>query len=107
MSRALAAIVACGGRKPASTPPATPATTEPATTEQCAAPGTPCDTPNASSGDEACREAKGFCNVVVCRNGSWQNLEVLPPFGFQVSCFPIKVKAASGGWIRAVAIIDD
>ena len=35
------------------------------------------------------------------------NLEVLPPFGFTVSCFPVKIKAASAGWIRAVAIFED
>ena len=35
------------------------------------------------------------------------NLEALPSTGFTVSCFPVKIRAASGGWIRAVAIIDD
>ncbi|MEC3947811.1 cyclase family protein [Sphingobium sp. HWE2-09] len=34
------------------------------------------------------------------------NLEVLPPFGFQVACFPVKIERASAGWVRAVAIID-
>ncbi len=34
------------------------------------------------------------------------NLEVLPAHGFTVSCFPVKIKAASAGWIRAVGIID-
>lgn len=33
------------------------------------------------------------------------NLEVLPSTGFQVSCFPIKIKNAGAGWIRAVAIV--
>jgi kynurenine formamidase len=45
--------------------------------------------------------------LAYCQMEKLHNLEVLPPFGFQISCFPIKVKAASGGWIRAVAIIDD
>ena len=35
------------------------------------------------------------------------NLESLPPFGFEVSCFPVKIKAASAGWSRVVAIFDD
>ncbi len=35
------------------------------------------------------------------------NLESLPPDGFTVSCFPVKIKGASAGWIRAVAIFDD
>jgi kynurenine formamidase len=35
------------------------------------------------------------------------NLESLPPFGFEVSCFPVKIKNASAGWSRVVAIFDD
>jgi kynurenine formamidase len=35
------------------------------------------------------------------------NLQILPPFGFTVACFPVKVCGASGGWTRAVAMIDD
>lgn len=34
------------------------------------------------------------------------NLESLPPFGFEVSCFPYKIKHASAGFIRAVAIFE-
>jgi kynurenine formamidase len=34
------------------------------------------------------------------------NLEKLPPRGFTFYCFPIKIKGASAGWIRAVAEID-
>ena len=35
------------------------------------------------------------------------NLEALPPDGFQVVCFPVKVHRGSAGWTRAVAILDD
>ena len=35
-----------------------------------------------------------------------QNLESLPPHGFTVSCFPVKIERASAGWVRAVAILD-
>jgi len=35
------------------------------------------------------------------------NLEVLPPDGFEVVCFPVKVHRGSAGWTRAVAIIHD
>lgn len=35
------------------------------------------------------------------------NLEALPANGFEVSCFPVKIKGASAGWIRAVAIFED
>jgi kynurenine formamidase len=35
------------------------------------------------------------------------NLEELPSYGFTVACFPVKIKGASGGWTRAVALIED
>ena len=34
------------------------------------------------------------------------NLEQLPPFGFKVCCFPLKVKGGSAGPCRAVAILE-
>lgn len=34
------------------------------------------------------------------------NLAALPPSGFTISCFPVKIEGASAGWIRAVALID-
>lgn len=34
------------------------------------------------------------------------NLDQLPPTGFRISCFPFKIKAASAGFVRAVAIFD-
>jgi len=30
----------------------------------------------------------------------------LPPTGFTVACFPVKIRSASAGWTRAVAILD-
>jgi len=35
------------------------------------------------------------------------NLECLPPHGFTVSCFPWKIRGASAGFTRAVAIFED
>ncbi len=35
------------------------------------------------------------------------NLEKLPPYGFQVIALPVKIKGASAGWVRAVAILKD
>lgn len=35
------------------------------------------------------------------------NLAALPPFGFTLSCFPVKIEGASAGWIRAVALVED
>lgn len=36
-----------------------------------------------------------------------QNLESLPPSGFEVICFPVKITRASAGWTRAVALFTD
>ena len=42
-----------------------------------------------------------------CQIEKMANLEQLPPYGFKVACFPAKIKDASGGWTRAVAILED
>ncbi len=44
--------------------------------------------------------------IPYCHMEKLCNLEQLPPDGFIVVCFPAKVKAASGGWTRAVALFD-
>lgn len=50
-------------------------------------------------GHKASREI-GYCHLE-----KLHNLEQLPAIGFTVCCFPIKIKKASAGWVRAVAII--
>ncbi|MEM9047195.1 MAG: cyclase family protein [Pseudomonadota bacterium] len=35
------------------------------------------------------------------------NLDALPATGFEVICFPVKIKAASAGWCRPVAVIKE
>ena len=35
------------------------------------------------------------------------NLASLPPTGFEICCFPVKIKGASAGWSRVVAIFQD
>ena len=42
-----------------------------------------------------------------CQLEKLHNLESLPPDGFQVICFPVKVHRGSAGWVRAVAMLDD
>jgi kynurenine formamidase len=32
-------------------------------------------------------------------------LEELPARGFTLFCFPVKIKRASAGWVRAVAMV--
>jgi kynurenine formamidase len=52
-------------------------------------------------GHKAGREI-GYCHIE-----KLHNLEALPASGFMVACFPVKIKAASAGWTRAVAIIEE
>ena len=42
-----------------------------------------------------------------CHMEKLANLDQLPPTGFKVSCFPYKIKGASAGFTRAVAIMED
>jgi len=43
----------------------------------------------------------GYCHIE-----KLHNLEALPPDGFILCCFPHKIRGASAGWTRAVAIVD-
>ena len=52
-------------------------------------------------GHRAGREI-GYCHIE-----KLHALEELPAVGFDVSCFPVKIKAASAGWCRAVAIFEE
>jgi hypothetical protein len=77
---ALMFVIACGGSPKAPPASTAPASTPPAGTDTtCPAEGTACQTENDSCGGPACKDAKGFCNVVVCRGGTWQRMEVPPP----------------------------
>jgi len=51
-------------------------------------------------GHKAGREI-GYCHME-----KLTNLDQLPPFGFKVACFPVKIEAASAGWTRCVAMLD-
>lgn len=46
-------------------------------------------------------------DIGYCHLEKLHNLEVLPPTGFLVSCFPVKIRDASAGWTRAVAIFEE
>jgi kynurenine formamidase len=61
-------------------------------------------------------QERGDCSVIweahfagiereYCHMEKLANLETLPPSGFKVACFPVKITGASAGWIRAVAIV--
>ncbi len=52
-------------------------------------------------GHKASREI-GYCHLE-----KLANLDKLPPFGFKIACFPVKLHRASAGWTRAVAFVDD
>jgi kynurenine formamidase len=51
-------------------------------------------------GHRASREI-GYCHLE-----KLHNLEALPADGFEIICLPVKIKGASAGWTRAVAVID-
>jgi kynurenine formamidase len=42
-----------------------------------------------------------------CHMEKLTNLERLPAHGFTLYCFPVKIKGASAGWIRPLAIVED
>lgn len=46
-------------------------------------------------------------DIGYCHLEKLHNLESLPGHGFMVSCFPHKIKGASAGWTRAVAIFEE
>jgi len=46
-------------------------------------------------------------DIGYCQMEKLANLHLLPPVGFLVSCFPYKIKGASAGFTRAVALIED
>jgi kynurenine formamidase len=52
-------------------------------------------------GHKAGRE-RGYCHLE-----KLHNLHLLPPAGFRISCFPVKVRKGSAGWTRAVAILEE
>jgi len=45
----------------------------------------------------------GYCHMEKMTNLS----AIGRPFGFTVCCFPAKIKGASAGWVRPVAIVDE
>ena len=44
----------------------------------------------------------GYCHIE-----KLSNLETLPPGGYEIACFPYKIKGGSAGFTRAVAIFDE
>jgi hypothetical protein len=72
----------------------------------------PSSTPPAGSPRPATARSSGKATkpgreIGYCHLEKLHNLEALPANGFRFSCFPHKIHAASAGWTRAVAIIDD
>ena len=50
---------------------------------------------------------KAGAEIGYCHLEKLHSLEALPASGFTVCCFPVKIRAASAGWTRAVAILDE
>ena len=49
---------------------------------------------------------KAGAEVAYCHMEKLNNLERLPPYGFQVIAFPVNLKGGGAGWCRAVAILN-
>jgi kynurenine formamidase len=45
-------------------------------------------------------------HIGYCHLEKLHNLESVPAHGFTVACFPVKIRGASAGWTRAVAIFE-
>lgn len=45
------------------------------------------------------------CEREYCQLEKLTHLDLLPPHGFTVVCFPVKISRASAGWTRVVAIL--
>ena len=50
---------------------------------------------------------KAGLEIGYCHLEKLHNLEALPAKGFSISCFPFKIRGASAGFTRAVAIFED
>lgn len=64
----------------------------------------------AQTGDAAVIWEAHFAGIEIgyCHMEKLANLDRIPkPHGFKVACFPIKIKGASAGWTRPVAIVED
>ena len=49
-----------------------------------------------------------YDQVEYCHIEKLANLDLIPvPFGFWVSCFPVKIERGSAGWVRAVALVPE
>ncbi|WP_020497307.1 cyclase family protein [Sciscionella marina] len=42
-----------------------------------------------------------------CQIERLTNLDSLPPYGFRLACFPVKITGAGAGWARAVALLEE
>jgi len=62
----------------------------------------------AETGDKSLLWEAHFAGIEreYCHLEKLTNLDLLPPHGFKVACFPVKITGASAGWARPVAIID-
>jgi kynurenine formamidase len=50
---------------------------------------------------------KAGLDIGYCHLEKLHNLEAIPATGFTIACFPMKIRGASAGWTRAVAIFDE
>jgi kynurenine formamidase len=46
-------------------------------------------------------------DIGYCQLEKLSKLDTLPDHGFEVMCFPVKIRGASAGWSRVVAVLED
>jgi kynurenine formamidase len=46
-------------------------------------------------------------DIGYCHLEKLHNLEAIPATGYTIACFPVKIRGASAGWTRAVAIFEE
>lgn len=49
---------------------------------------------------------KAGSQIIYFQMEKLNNLDKLPPFGFQVICLPVKIEKAGAGWCRTVAVLE-
>ena len=70
-------------------------------------PFTPTHIDHKTSNNRFCAFFPGLAKEDLPDGGSRAAEKALPPHGFTIACFPVKIRSASAGRTRAVAILED
>jgi hypothetical protein len=70
-------------------------------------PFTPTFIDNKTSINQLCAFFPGLAKEDLPYRESRAVEKALPPHGYTIACFTVKIRSASAGWTRAVAILED